>query len=113
MIFYLWSDLKMWCGEERQARDCAGCGGRPQCGGECHWLEEAGLCVHVAVHSIPPFYSLTSDGLTKERFPNVLGVYSLSQTDIRSQVISYSLLHDRTKTNQTTEFYMVKVGYEA
>ena len=98
------ADLTVDCGGDSLSSDCGGCGGREECGGECHWQPQASLCVHAAVHSAPPFLSLSYSGLAAERIPGAMGVYSLSHTTRDSHhLVGYSLLRDRTGQNNDTE----------
>ena len=100
----------MNCGGNRTASVCSLCLRQVpgQCGGECHLLQ-SGLCVHVAsrfylgsgiqgsgeilgytshtsVAGIAQSYTISSNGLTQQKYPDILGTYSL--TKARHQIFS-------------------------
>ena len=42
-------DMKVDCGNTIHEAHCGNCwGGEENCGGECHWLEDANYCVHTS-----------------------------------------------------------------
>jgi len=62
------------------APSCSYCGiGPKECGGECFWKENAQACIPLKMSHIPEAYTVSSDGITGQRYPQLMGTYVLSQ----------------------------------
>ena len=91
------------------APDCGGCGSlEALCGGECVWLEEADLCVHTAVHTAYPFFSLTSSGVLSKKFPGVLGNYKLTHTSPDSRFLVGYTLQKENKEEEEIIYHLFR-----
>ena len=51
---------------------------------------------------IPQSYTISSDGLTQKKYPDVLGTYTLDRADYRTQSLVYSLDMATNSTNSST-----------
>ena len=58
----------------------------------------------LSVSGVPQSYTISSDGLTQKKYPDVLGTYTLDRADYRTQSLVYSLTlatNSTTSTNST------------
>ena len=56
----------------------------------------------LSVSGVPQSYTISSDGLTQKKYPDVLGTYTLDRADYRTQSLVYSLNMANNSTNSTT-----------
>ena len=55
----------------------------------------------LSVSGVPQSYTISSDGLTQKKYPDVLGTYTLDRADYRTQSLVYSLNMATNSTNST------------
>ena len=55
----------------------------------------------LSVSGVPQSYTISSDGLTQKKYPDVLGTYTLDRADYRTQSLVYSLNMATNSTNFT------------
>ena len=53
----------------------------------------------LSVSGVPQSYTISSDGLTQKKYPDVLGTYTLDRADYRTQSLVYSLNMATNSTN--------------
>ena len=51
---------------------------------------------------VPQSYTISSDGLTQKKYPDVLGTYTLDRADYRTQSLVYSLNMATNSSNSIT-----------
>ena len=55
----------------------------------------------LSVSGVPQSYTISSNGLTQKKYPDVLGTYTLDRADYRTQSLVYSLNMATNSTNST------------
>ena len=53
----------------------------------------------LSVSGVPQSYTISSNGLTQKKYPDVLGTYTLDRADYRTQTLVYSLDMATNSTN--------------
>ena len=53
----------------------------------------------LSVSGVPQSYTISSNGLTQKKYPDVLGTYTLDRADYRTQSLVYSLNMATNSTN--------------
>ena len=53
----------------------------------------------LSVSGVPQSYTISSDGMTQKKYPDVLGTYTLDRADYRTQSLVYSLNMATNSTN--------------
>ena len=105
--------VETYCGNDTYAFSCDLC---DPCGGECHWIQDTEICVHVSgvkVTCIPPHltlaldlqsetsYTISSEGRKNKQYSEVLGRYNL----VASHTPSHKTLIYK---HENTSFYLLK-----